>query len=421
MNLTKIKKYYNSTNSSKLAFLWGAGLIANSSGWVFTLLANRVLSLADMGTLGFYVSLLTLVSIFSVSLGITVNRFQASNSLSSINKLEQMQNLGIIGTIIGLFSSLAFLVFVVFYPESISGITQPHLVLSLSTLFTLMFPLAWYRSMMQAEKQFVSVGIILLSEAVLKLSLGFTAFLNRSSVAFFMLTLPISTAFALITSHLSHHQKLNLKTTVKLQDQVKMFITKTLVMRFGLIALMSIDMVMAKWFLSPQDAGIYALLSLVGKMIYFANQSFYTLLAPAVSPYLERKGLRRLILGSLVVPMLVLSVFLIILFTRFPALSLGMLLGERYLLIQPYITQYALASTFVSLLLLFSLYDLLRDRYWLSFSLLGVLGIEIILFILRHESITHLVQNVFFASGLACLWVIGVYARIVYKESVAQN
>jgi O-antigen/teichoic acid export membrane protein len=187
-------------------------------------------------------------------------------------------------------------------------------------------------------------------------------------------------------------------------------------LRIGVIAIVSVDMVLAKWFLSPKEAGIYALLSLIGKMIYFTNQSFYSLLTPAISPYLKDAPKRRAVLVSLVVPTVLFSSILIIIILAFPQHSLALILGERYRLILPYLLPYAAASVFVSLLLLFSLYDLFRHRFWLSFTLLGALVLEVLLTLFRHQSVNQIVQNVYWSSGVALTWILITY---LFRQVIA--
>jgi glycosyltransferase involved in cell wall biosynthesis/O-antigen/teichoic acid export membrane protein len=61
------------------------------------------------------------------------------------------------------------------------------------------------------------------------------------------------------------------------------FFSSSLVNNLSTIAFLGLDVVLAKIFLSPEDAGRFALLSLVGKMIYFIGTLFTQFTIPIVS------------------------------------------------------------------------------------------------------------------------------------------
>ncbi len=60
------------------------------------------------------------------------------------------------------------------------------------------------------------------------------------------------------------------------------FITATFT-RIAIFAFLSLDVILAKYFLPPTEAGLYALLSLVGKMIFFVGSLFNQFINPVVS------------------------------------------------------------------------------------------------------------------------------------------
>lgn len=64
----------------------------------------------------------------------------------------------------------------------------------------------------------------------------------------------------------------------------KKFYASSILAKLSTIAFLNVDLVMAKHFLPPQEAGQYAVLSLVGKMVYFLG----TLFTQFINPYVSR-------------------------------------------------------------------------------------------------------------------------------------
>src|SRR5690606_37983111 len=64
------------------------------------------------------------------------------------------------------------------------------------------------------------------------------------------------------------------------------FFFSTVLLKFATVAFISIDLFLAKAFLSPEDAGKYALIAIIGKMIFFIGGLFNQL----IIPYLSREA-----------------------------------------------------------------------------------------------------------------------------------
>lgn len=144
------------------------------------------------------------------------------------------------------------------------------------------------------------------------------------------------------------------------------FYTAALISGVSVAAFLTSDVILAKHYLSVDDAGRYGLISLVGKMIFFFGSLLNTFILPVVSRAEgEHKNPRRefaKLLGG--------TAFL----TIGAALGLGIggryfvpiLLGERAADIVPYVPLYALAIALFTLSSTIALYGLARKRYIFS-------------------------------------------------------
>ncbi len=89
---------------------------------------------------------------------------------------------------------------------------------------------------------------------------------------------------------------------------------------FGLTSLITVDIILVKHFFSPDMAGIYAILSLIGKIIYYLTAPIGTVMFPLiVQKYTRGEDFRKdffLALFLVTLP----SIFLIIFYSLFPNL-----------------------------------------------------------------------------------------------------
>jgi O-antigen/teichoic acid export membrane protein len=117
----------------------------------------------------------------------------------------------------------------------------------------------------------------------------------------------------------------------------------------GQILINNSDVLIVKHFFAPVEAGHYAALALIGRIVFFATWSVVTVLLPAVAQ-LHQKGLphRRYLWMSLGA---VLAVSVIVTGGAFffPQLVVGVLFGEAYLSIAPLLGLYAVATSLYSL------------------------------------------------------------------------
>lgn len=391
----------NHTNKLSLILLWSAGLFANASGWLFTLLANRHLSLIEMGNLGFYTNLIALVSIGSVAIAVTTNRFQAL--AVTHNKLSAYGYAGALGKIALLCGLGVFTLYIFLAPWWTVHLDFPlhwSLLVITGMAFLIMFPIAWLRSVLQAHAFFSLVGTGLFLEGIAKVALGLLATSATQPFFWFMSAMTFSSLAALLSMWLAKKKLVAqvVLVTKTLKKEHWLFMSQTLLQRIGVVSLLTIDVLAAKYFLVPQEAGVYALLSLSGKVIFFLTQSLYVLVTPLISPYLKQDSKRRLLFGAMMATTAGMGIVLISAYVALPRLSLGLMLGERYHLILPYIARYSVASGLLSLVLIAALYKLLRQQYLVSALVLVGLGIEAGLMMRFHQSLNHLVNNVLWSA-----------------------
>jgi O-antigen/teichoic acid export membrane protein len=173
---------------------------------------------------------------------------------------------------------------------------------------------------------------------------------------------------------------------------------------YSLLALLlSSDTLVAKHYLSSQQAGLYAGISLAGKIAYFATSSVIVVAFPAFCRRSEQGvGSRRWILASGGAVCAITGV-IAALFALRPAWVVIPLLGERYRSAERYVPWMAAIFGLYALGFLFSTYLLARQRRGIIAVLAASVGVQFAGFFIFHSNITRMMDVLAAAFGVMFL------------------
>lgn len=175
----------------------------------------------------------------------------------------------------------------------------------------------------------------------------------------------------------------------------------TLATTLGITALYSQDVLVVKHFFSPTDAGLYASLSVLGKVIYYTSAAIAFVLFPIVAERKERKqDHQRVVWGALGVVGL-LSFVLSTLYFLFPTTAIHLLFGTAYDGAIPYVGQFGLFISFFTLASILTSVSLAagKTRVWMFTALAA--GVQLTLLWFVHASLSTVIWiNVVVAAAL---------------------
>jgi O-antigen/teichoic acid export membrane protein len=182
-----------------------------------------------------------------------------------------------------------------------------------------------------------------------------------------------------------------------------------------LALLLSADILAAKRYLPPSTAGIYAAVSLCGKVVYFATSAASLLLFPHFSEHHERNRNGRRIFAAALGLIAALSGILVAIYFVVPALVVTPLYGAGYRAAEPFLGRIAIAFACYALAYLAATY-LLALRSWLGAAALAVTAlVQLAALYSFHGSIGDIVTvqiGVLGASAIAlvslALWAVRV-------------
>ncbi|WP_025741605.1 oligosaccharide flippase family protein [Aquimarina pacifica] len=168
------------------------------------------------------------------------------------------------------------------------------------------------------------------------------------------------------------------------------------------------DILLVKHYFEEYDAGLYASLALIGRVVYFVAWMFVMLLLPKVVQKQKDGEEHTSILFRYVGYITILAIAIVSGCYLFPETVIKLLFGSEYIFIAPLLWKYAIATSLFAISNIFAYYFLSLDRY-IPVLLSGILGIsQIVLVVLFHSSLTQVVTMQIIAMAVL-LVVQGIY------------
>ena len=151
------------------------------------------------------------------------------------------------------------------------------------------------------------------------------------------------------------------------------------------------DIILVKHYFDNEQAGLYASLALIGRVVYFVSWMFVMLLLPKVIQ-LKKDGKNTLPILLKYVGYIVILSTLIVTFTwLFPEFVVRLMFGEQYISISPLLWKYALATSIFAIANIFAYYFLSIGKY-IPVIVSAFLGLtQIGLIMLYHNSLEQVV------------------------------
>ncbi len=328
-----MKKYFKELIASPL-FSGSAIMIIGSNAvsfinYLYHFVMGRMLGPTSYGELAALISLLGLLGIIP-----------ASVSLMIVKQVASAKNEQYVNNLISWFKTKIFRVALVF--SIIILIAAPiiasflkiqnmsYLILiAVSLLFSIQAGLN--RSILQGLLKFKEMVYSILVENSSKLIISIFLVYIGLQVSGVMLAMVISTLLGLYVTNLylnrGPSKSVNLSVDVK---SMLTFIIPVSIQTIASTSLYSSDVILVKHFFSSHDAGIYAALSTLGKIIFFGAGPIGAVMFPLVSQRSAKgENYRKIFIYSLVAT-LVLSTGLLLLYWLAPVFTITLLYGNAY-------------------------------------------------------------------------------------------
>lgn len=401
--------------------LIGANLFANFSNYLFNAILGRSLSYEDFGSTSLVTNLQLLLQVTTGALFATVS-YKSAILLGRRGGIKKdfWRKIRKYAFFIFLPVSLVFLIFSYFNTHEFNSLIVT-LAVSLSLLFSAVS--AVDGGFLSGNLKFVYLASLVALAPVVKFATGYFGLLiNNLSVIYFSQT--VATLVSLLIGWvliLRMKEESTIRSVKEKTDFPKKFYITSVMNRFSVAFFLSADVIMAKIFLTGTEAGKYAILSLVGKTIYFLGSLIPQFITPIIGKEIGegKNGLKTFYRIFPLTIAVVVSVFVML--GVYPKVFAVKLFGDKVYGILPYIFQYSFAISAFTIASTIALYHQTRKQY--IFSYLGFLlsFFEIIYLIIFHDNIEAFVHSIYQITFSYITGAVVLHFVIIKRTSLTVN
>lgn len=386
----------------------GGSTVVNGLNYVYHLLMGRILGPVDYGTLASIYSLLYVISIVPISASFAIVKFvsdaKTKNERSGVYTLlnKFVFRLAIFVSIIILLASPLLANFLHIREIVSVALVAPITFLSLVTLVN--------QASMQGMLKFFGVVGPNLTNAIGKLIFGlilvYVGFSVPGAVFGIFLALIISYFYSVsLKKDLFNASPRAGSFTIR---KFVGYSLPVLVQAFCFTAFFTVDVILVKHFFSPLEAGLYAALSTLGKIVYFAAQPVTAAMFPIVSGRRSRGESYRGVFFISFAITIAISLGIMAVYWLFPDLAIGILYGKDYLAAKSVLVWMGGFMVFYTANYILSSFLLSVDRTRIIYLTVVVAIGQIVGIYLWHSSLLEVVQ-VSLASQLVLFICLSLY------------
>ena len=416
MAVRNLSRHWRNQFVQGVAIVFAGTMGVNLLNYLFTLIMGRMLEPVAYSTVVTLFGLLMIVSVTSTALVSFMAHYSAL--LESRQALALLRRFfwKVFGTtaVVGL---MIMLVWMAMTPlvGNFFGIEYSSIIL-FSFLLPVSLLIAAVRGVFQGRQQFSVFSLSSILGAVGKLILAVIFVLIGLSVSGVLLALVISSVLTLGYC-LWQVRGLLPVTTIHQTTRPVAFERSSFVRFFStafwaalLFSLyVNIDMILVKHYFSPEQAGQYAAISILGNLVVFGVTAFTTVMFPLVSgsPGSGRQYLK-MSLGATSL----LGIPILLVFGFFPAWVVRFTLGQRYISVAPYLLPYGGGFLLGALGMVFVYYFLASRDRWFVYPLCVVIITQIAAIITWHGSIRQVTTTMLLTGVLFLVSMAGRYALL---------
>ncbi|MBL7560203.1 oligosaccharide flippase family protein [Olleya sp. YSTF-M6] len=375
-------------------------LAVNGGNYLYNLILGRVLGPAQFADAAVLITFLLVLSFVAMTFQLVTAKFSVifenetfANFVAKIYKHATIVGLGF-GALIIIFAKQLQIVF-----NTSSS--------SMFTIFGIGVPLYFLmsvnRGVFQGKKEFKFLSITYQAEMLSRLviTLGLIFLFNMQSSVVIAIGILISFGFGLIPFKFKNLKFKNILAIDATQSkQVRSFFIITAFYELTQIIINNSDILLVKHYFDSYDAGLYASLALIGRIVYFIAWMFVMLLLPTVVQLKKEGKATAPILFKYVGYIAGIATVIVIGCALFPKTAITILFGDSYLAMAPLLWKYALATGLFAISNIFAYYYLSLDRY-IPVVISGVFGmLQMGLVIFFHDSLEQVVHMQIIAMSL---------------------
>ncbi|MDC8005688.1 oligosaccharide flippase family protein [Aureisphaera galaxeae] len=351
-----------------------SSVLVNGGNYLYNIILGRMLGPTQFSDAALFVTLLLVLSFIAMTFQLGVTKFVATDVVNSSSIVRWIWKRALA---LGLCIGAAF----IFFSDALQEIfkTESGNAFLIFGLFVpIYFAMSIRRGYLQGRQDFLNLSGSYQMEMWARLLLTLSLVLLWRSEPLLAVVTGIGFSFVLGLypfRKLYNTAKERLSPSIK--GQIKVFLWYTALYEGTQIICNNSDILLVKHYFGTEEAGLYASLALIGRVIYFSSWMLIMLLLPKViKSRREGKCTKRLFNNYLTIITLLILVLLTASFV-IPETMVLLLFGEEYMPIAPYLGLYAIATSLFAFSNLFVYYFMSLDRFFpiILSALFGILQI----------------------------------------------
>lgn len=409
--LQSIKKIIKSEFFRASFWVFLATGVINVGNYAYHLLMGRMLGPENYGILESAISFLYIISVPFMTLTLIIVKFVSSyrgkqdkKSTSAIfyylrNKLF----------VYGLISTVILLLF---SPLIISLLHLPNIFFPVFIALNFFIGLfsVLTKGTLQGLFKFFELFVInfveILGKLLIAVVLVFIGF--KALGAFFAFVGSIFLGLLVAVYFIKREKFLNVERFIEHREIFKYSIP-VFITTLGLTSLFTTDIILVRNLFSGLESGYYAALSILGKMIFFATFPITTVLFPLISErHAGGKNYRNLLFIGILLT-LAISIIIVLIYYLAPKVMIGLLFGQEYLSIVPFLGTFGVFIAIYSLCTIISNFYLSIHKTIASFFVLASGILQIILILVFHQNLLQVIHVSVFTTTLLLISLIAYY------------
>jgi len=390
----KAKNNYLIKNSA--VFFIGS-IIASVGSYLYHLFMGRMLSVIEYGELQSLISIFMIVFLPASSLSLVAARYSAQ--YHNPDELGRVKNILIMFTKGSFYVGVLFFLILALFNQYIASylrINEPIKVVIIGLVFIVLFALSLNRGVLQGLHKFKELSLVLIVETFSKLIFGVLLVWFGWDVYGALGAFVMSFVVSYIYSFYPLKKILNKATdiaSIKSEElkELGIYVLPVFFSLLGVVLLISLDVILAKHYLTPQLAGSYSAISILSRAIFFATVPLVNVLFSITArQYKNGENYKKSFwISFTLIASIGFSASLV--YFVLPKFVIWVLLGSKYYSIAGYLGWFAIAITLLSLVNLFTNFLLsIKMTKCVYIVLFGVL-LQFIGITVWHETIGQLV------------------------------
>lgn len=374
-----IKKFLGSELGKGTIILFVMMNIANFLNFVFHFLMGRMLGPADYGIFAVLMSLMYIYSIPVESIQNLISRYVTRfNTNKEYGKIKFLMTKSLKKGLI--FSLIIFFILIPisYFLSKFLDINIWLIIVSNIFIFSA-FSSPITRGALQGRKKFNFFGSSLMFESFIKISFGVFLVVIGMQVFGAIIGALLGVFTGIIISIYFNFDILKKKKEEVKFKEIYIQSIPYFIVTIVILMIFSLDIILAKRFFSAEIAGKYAVLSMLGKMIFFATMSISKAMFPLVSERCDNGEDSKKIFKKSNLMILLFCLAAVLSYAIIPKFIILILYGNQYIDVSRLLVFSGIAFSFLALTNLRLIYGLSSDKIKKSHYLFLFLIIEIIL------------------------------------------